>query len=149
MVAWTHTQVFPRRASRSVQPFFHSSRLDGHTVRSRYKKDILYRHPMSITCCMQCRRIIQVKTRDVGTRPNVTRPFLCYWRHLGNTTESSDNSRSEIWYPHQISWISAVSTLWLAHYCKTIPKMTNTRVHGAMVLHYFFSLPPQNLAWCE
>jgi len=42
-------------------------------------------------------------TRNVGTRPNVTRPLccLCYWRRLTNT---ADNLRSEIWYPHQISW---------------------------------------------
>jgi len=37
-------------------------------------------------------------------KPNVTRPFLCCWRHRANTIEWSDNFRSEIWCWHQISW---------------------------------------------
>jgi len=37
----------------------------------------------------------QTHTRK-GMHPNVTRLFFCYWRHLVNTIEWSDNFWSEI-----------------------------------------------------
>jgi len=35
------------------------------------------------------------ETGDDETRLNVSRPFLCCWRHLANTIEWSDNFRSK------------------------------------------------------
>jgi len=44
--------------------------------------------------------VLQLATRNVGTRPNVTLSFFWCRRHLANTIEWSDNFWSAISYPH-------------------------------------------------
>jgi len=61
--------------------------------------------------------MFHLETRNVGTRVNVTRPFLCSWRHLADKMRQLP-VRNMISAPNFMEIWFAVSTLWLVYCCR-------------------------------